>query len=87
MKLARLIAEQNAKIQIAILKSQRKAGLKPFLSTEEMNEITFARNLDARKMKAENFYKDYQNANNQDMQRLIELQRYYNDMYRVPLAK
>jgi len=38
-------------------------------------------------MKAENLFKDYQNANNQELQRLIELQRRYNDMYRVPIAK
>jgi len=86
-RLARMIAEQNAKLAVEILKSQKKKGLKPFLSTEDMNEITFARNLDARQMKAENLFKDYQNANNQELQRLIELQRRYNDMYRVPIAK
>jgi len=86
-RLARMIAEQNAKLAVAIMKSQKKKGSKPFLSTEDMNLITTERNMDARQMKAEGLFKDYQNSNNQDTERLMELQREYNDLYRVPMAR
>ena len=87
MNLARLIAAENAELAIAIIKSQRKAEVQLFVSTDEMNKITHARNLDARIAKAENLFNDYQNSNNQDMQHLIEFQRQYNQRYRIPLAK
>lgn len=85
-QMARLIAQQNGKLAVDILKSLKKPEPELFMSTDRMNDITNERNLTARLLKKESLAQDHRNASRQDRARLAEIQRQYNQMHRVQIA-